>query len=384
MALVYGPEELVEGRGLGYRDLRGPNPALVYARCRPSRTAAGTVEDFGLLVEARAGFCTQLAGHRPGPIFIDVRAPGGGAALLLLTSVLALLGRRARTGAGGWAETSLYDGMLATLGCMIGRSERAAPEIEGYWEKGSTFPNFLYRCADGELIQVWFGGKGMYAKLIEVLGDEPSAGGYYSDQMTGKLGARAARWTSFFATRPRGDWIRLLRAAGVACEPVLGPGELLADPHLAETGLAVRRAGRAATARSCSARPIAVRPLRRTPVRPLAPNEPSSPPRPPSPGRPEGGRLLGVRGRSARRAGPRRPRAPTSSRSSRPRARRCARPPTPWRRASGASAAWRWTSARRRPGPWSSGCWPGPTSSCTTSGSACPNGSASTRTRWPG
>ena len=45
---------------------------------------------------------------------------------------------------------------------MIGRSERAAPEIEGYWEKGSTFPNFLYRCADGELIQVWFGGKGMY------------------------------------------------------------------------------------------------------------------------------------------------------------------------------------------------------------------------------
>jgi len=44
--------------------------------------------------------------------------------------VLALLLRRARTGAGGWAETSLYDGMLATLGCMIGRSERAAPEIE--------------------------------------------------------------------------------------------------------------------------------------------------------------------------------------------------------------------------------------------------------------
>ena len=44
-----------------------------------------------------------------------------------------------------------------------GRSERAAPEIESYWEKGSTFPNFLYRCGDGELIQVWFGGKGMVA-----------------------------------------------------------------------------------------------------------------------------------------------------------------------------------------------------------------------------
>ena len=40
----------------------------------------------------------------------------------------------------------------------------------------------------------------------------------------------------------------------MACEPVLGPGELLADPHLAETGLAVRRQA-AATTTSWSARP---------------------------------------------------------------------------------------------------------------------------------
>jgi crotonobetainyl-CoA:carnitine CoA-transferase CaiB-like acyl-CoA transferase len=240
VVLAYGPEELVEARGLGYQDVCAANPAVVYARCRPSRAAWGAVPDFGLLVEARAGFCTQLAGHRPGPIFVDVRAAGMGTAALLTTSVLGLLYRRARTGSGGWAETSLYDGMLATLGCMIGRSERAAPEIEGYWEKGSTFPNFLYRCADGELLQVWFGGKGMYAKLISVLGDEPSEEGYYSDQMTGKLGERARRWGSFFTARTRAEWVRLLREAGVACEPVLGPGEILADPHLAETGLAVR------------------------------------------------------------------------------------------------------------------------------------------------
>ncbi|GAA2734277.1 CaiB/BaiF CoA-transferase family protein [Actinocorallia aurantiaca] len=241
VALVYGPEELVERRGLGYREPAAANPSLVYARCRPSRTAKGAVADHGLLVEAAAGFCTQLAGHRPGPIFADVRAPGIGTASLLTVSVLGLLRRRALTGEGGWAETSLYDGMLATLGCMIGRSERAAPEIEGYWEKGSTFPNFLYRCADGELIQVWFGGKGMYASLIGVLGDEPSEEGYYADQMTGRLGVRAERWVSLFAKRPRDVWIRELREAGVACEPVLGPGEALADPHSAEVGLAVTR-----------------------------------------------------------------------------------------------------------------------------------------------
>ena len=228
--------------GLGFRDLHDGNPGLVYARCRPSRTANGTVDDYGLLVEANAGFCTQLAGHRPGPIFVDARATGSGAAFLLTASVLALLCRRAETGAGGWAETSLYDGMLSTLGCMIGRSERAPVEVESYWEHGSTFPNFLYRCADGELIQVWFGGKGMYAKLLEVLGDEPSAEGYYSDQVKGLLNERAVRWRSFFDQQPRDVWIARLREAGVPCEPVFAPGEALDDTHLHEIGLAVPRA----------------------------------------------------------------------------------------------------------------------------------------------
>jgi crotonobetainyl-CoA:carnitine CoA-transferase CaiB-like acyl-CoA transferase len=241
LVLVYGPEDLVEERGLGFDAVEAVNPAISYLRCRPSRNATGQVEDYGLLVEAWSGFCAQLAGHRPGPIFVDVRATGIGTAALLTVSALGLLRRYVQTGAGGWAETSLYDGMLATLGCMIGRSERAAAEIEGYWEKGSTFPNFLYRCADGELIQVWFGGKGMYTSLIEVLGDEPSAEGYYTDQMTGKLGERAARWKSFFPKKPRAEWIELIRAAGVACEPVLRPGGALRDPHLREVGLAETR-----------------------------------------------------------------------------------------------------------------------------------------------
>jgi crotonobetainyl-CoA:carnitine CoA-transferase CaiB-like acyl-CoA transferase len=93
--------------------------APVVVRCRG---------EWGLLVEAGAGFCTQLAGHREGPIFVDVRATGSGTAFVITASVLALLLQ-----GGGRVETSLYDGMLATLGCMIGRSERAAPEIEGYW-----------------------------------------------------------------------------------------------------------------------------------------------------------------------------------------------------------------------------------------------------------
>jgi crotonobetainyl-CoA:carnitine CoA-transferase CaiB-like acyl-CoA transferase len=282
--LMYGSEELVEGRGLGYADLSRALPHLIYARCRPSRTSTGSFEDYGILVEARSGFCTQLTGHRPGPNFVDVRAAGSGAAFLLATSVLALLRRRALSGEGGWAETSLYDGMLATLGCMIGRSERAGPEIETYWEKGSWFPNFLYRCADDQLVQVWFGGKGMYAKLIEVLGDEPSDQGYYTDQATGALNDRALRWKAAFATQPRHVWIERFRAVGVACEPVLGPGEVLTDPHATEAGLAIsRREGGHNDV--VVATPIA--------VLPLGSDEPTVPPPPTVAG--EGGLLQGIK-----------------------------------------------------------------------------------------
>jgi crotonobetainyl-CoA:carnitine CoA-transferase CaiB-like acyl-CoA transferase len=244
VALLYGSEDRIEHQGLGYDELSQLNPCLIHARCRPSRTARGAIADYSLLVEAQAGFCTQLTSqHRPGPILVDVRAAGAGAALLLTTSVLALLRRRALSGnggIGGWTETSLYDGMLATLGTMIGRAEHAPAHVDSYWEKGSTFPNFMYRCADDELIQVWFGGKGMYEKLIEVIGDEPSTRGYYADQVSGGLNARALRWRATFAQKPRDVWMMQLRAAGVACEPVLAPGDALSDPHLAEVGLAVQ------------------------------------------------------------------------------------------------------------------------------------------------
>jgi crotonobetainyl-CoA:carnitine CoA-transferase CaiB-like acyl-CoA transferase len=211
-------------------------PEQVVVRC-------DTEDGYTFLVEARAGFCTQLAAHRPGPMLVDVKASASGTAWLMTVSALELLRRRFLTGRGGEAETSLYDGLLATLGCMIGRSERATPKIESYWAEGSFFPNFLYRCADGELLQIWFGGKGMYPKVIEVLGDEPSEEGYYAEQMNGLLNARAERWKEVFLHEDRPYWIHRLRSAGVACEPVLAPGEALADPHLAAVGLAVEDDG---------------------------------------------------------------------------------------------------------------------------------------------
>ena len=352
VAFVYGPEALVEGRGLGYDDVGAANPTLVYARCRPSRTATGEVDDYALLVEARAGFCTPA--RRP-PRRARCSSTCGPAPpaprSCSTTSALALLRRRALTGAGGWAETSLYDGMLATLGCMIGRSERAAPKIESYWAEGSFFPNFLYRCADGELLQIWFGGKGMYAKVIEVLGDEPSEDGYYAEQMNGLLSARAERWRAVFATRaPRGvdraaaGGRRGLRA-GARRRARRSPTRT--SPRSAWPSRAGDDGHDDVVARL--ARSHVVPPLPRPP-----PTEPPTGDRPRA-GRPARGRagrgLLGLRRRAAGRRGARRPRRRRRQGRAARRARRCAPPPTPSPPASGASAASPSTSPTRRPGP---------------------------------
>ena len=337
-------------------DLRGGHPGLVYARCRPSRTAD------------RRGRRLRPARRGPGRVLHPARRPPARADLRRRAGA----GRRRRASCspprrwrccaagrspapGGWAETSLYDGMLATLGCMIGRSERAAPEIESYWAKGSSFPNFLYRCADGELVQIWFGGKGMYAKLIEVLGDEPSDEGYYADQMNGPLqrpgGAVAGRLRHPAPGRCGSSGSGRPASRASRCS---APARRWPTPTWPRSAWPCARSDGGhddvrASPRRSSVAPAGRRRRRRRRRRPT-----------PMPRRTERRRRRLLDGRAgastSRRSWPGRspPRcwptsAPRSSRSSRPRARRCGPPPTPSPPASGASAAWPSTSARPRP-----------------------------------
>ena len=115
---------------------RSSTPAA--ARAAPRREPSTTT---ACSSRPAPGFCTQLAGHRAGP---DLRRRAGrrqpAPRSCSPPRCWPCCCRRAQTGTGGWAETSLYDGMLATLGCMIGRSERAPAEVEAYWERARPSP----------------------------------------------------------------------------------------------------------------------------------------------------------------------------------------------------------------------------------------------------
>lgn len=239
--VLAGPEELVERRGLSYRELSRVNPGLVVVRIRPSHNALGPMPDLELLVAARAGLLTQIRSHRPGPAFADLAVASAGAGLSATAGALARLYERAGTGRGGWVETSLYEGLSAILPMIIGRVAHDSPSTTLLWRNQGPAEALAYRCADGEYVQLWFGAKGAYEDFLAQMGDPPSERGYTADLISGAMVERGTRWAATFATRDREHWMAELAGHKFRCEPVLRPGEALRDGSI---GLAVEDADR--------------------------------------------------------------------------------------------------------------------------------------------
>jgi crotonobetainyl-CoA:carnitine CoA-transferase CaiB-like acyl-CoA transferase len=247
--LLAGPEGRLERHGIAYPGLSRVNPRLITARVRPSVTDKGPVEDYELLVAARAGLLSQIRAHRQSPAdrtspaFNDLSVGAAGAGLSAAVGVLALLYQREATGQGGWAETSLHDGMAALLPMIIGTVERHSPPTTLLWQNQGPGEALSYRCEDGEYVQLWFGAKGAFEAFLEHIGDPPSEVGYNAELMSDAMEIRGKRWAEMFATRDRDWWVSDLAGQKFRCEPVLRPGEALRDPHVRQVGLAVDEGG---------------------------------------------------------------------------------------------------------------------------------------------
>jgi crotonobetainyl-CoA:carnitine CoA-transferase CaiB-like acyl-CoA transferase len=237
-----GDEAAIEGQGIGVRPLLRANPRLVAVRIRPSFNARGQLPDLELLVAARAGLATQIRPHVPGrPVAPDLAVGQTGAALSAAVGALAGLYERENTGTGRWAETSIYDGFQAMLPMIMGRVEHPSPTTRLLWQQQGPAEALVYRCADGEYLQLWFGAKGAYEEFLAHIGDPPSEQGYNADMISGAMVERGERWADRFATRDRDYWLGDLAGHNFRCEPVLRPGEALLDGHVRQMGLAEER-----------------------------------------------------------------------------------------------------------------------------------------------
>ena len=205
--------------GLGYEQLRGDQPGLVYCSITGFGSGAGAdLPGYDLLVQALGGLMS-ITGEPDGePQKVGVALVDILAGLFATVGILAALRHRDATGEGQLVEVNLLQALLAGLvnqasaytiaGVVAGRLGNAHPSISPYE---------LYETGDGEVV-VAVGNERQFAALCEVIGAPELA----TDARFATNGDRVANrevlraeLLARLATRPAADWARELTAARV-------------------------------------------------------------------------------------------------------------------------------------------------------------------------
>ncbi len=223
--------------GIDEPTLRAVNPALVYCSITGyGRTGADRDRPaHDGLVQARLGMQNEQPGLRPGPVFLHTPLPSFGAALLASVGIRAALLARERTGRGQGVETSLAQGGLLWMTQVWKRAERPTPPLHELWRVKELPPTPCFEAADGE----WFHPmpQGVPVALAH-LGRDPgeinmmaAAFGDYDDRRAYFDAVR-----ELYLQRPRDEWVALLQAADVSCQPVGSAEAALDHPQLVHNG----------------------------------------------------------------------------------------------------------------------------------------------------
>jgi crotonobetainyl-CoA:carnitine CoA-transferase CaiB-like acyl-CoA transferase len=192
------------------------------------------------LVHALVGTTGEQIGMRPAPIFEGMPFAAIGAGQLAVVGILAALHRRGVDGRGRHIETSLYDGALLYLTMLWGDSD-AGGGMHTPGRSRMIVRSFL--CADGEYLGVHTGAVGAFKRLMDVLGlaDRVRSGTTPQEMGVPLDDAEAAiladEIPAIFESKPRAEWLDLLRAADVCAVEHLHACEAFDQPQVRHNGM---------------------------------------------------------------------------------------------------------------------------------------------------
>lgn len=157
--------------GLGYEDLRGENPGLVYCSLTGFGSGAGAeLPGYDLLIQAMGGLMS-ITGEPDGPpqkagvALVDVIA-----GLFATVGILAALRHRDRSGEGQRVEVDLFSSLLAAL-VNQGSAYTVAGSVAQ--RMGNSHPSIapydVYAASDGDIVLA-VGNDAQFGRLCEVLG----------------------------------------------------------------------------------------------------------------------------------------------------------------------------------------------------------------------
>jgi alpha-methylacyl-CoA racemase len=224
-----------ERLGIGPDDCAAVNPRLIYARITgwgqdgPLAQTAG--HDINYLSQTGA---LSALGYRDRPPIppLNLVADFGGGSMLVLLGIVVALYERERSGRGQVVDAAMVDGvsLLAQMMWTMKSTGALRDERESFVLDGGAPFYRCYETSDGKYMAVGAIEPQFFAALLTGLGLSP-------DEVPGQLdiGSYQRMYDVFaerFASRTRGEWIRVFAGTDACVTPVLTWREAAASDHL--------------------------------------------------------------------------------------------------------------------------------------------------------
>jgi crotonobetainyl-CoA:carnitine CoA-transferase CaiB-like acyl-CoA transferase len=233
--------------GIDYQALRPHNPRLIYASASgygPEGPDSGE-PSFDYLGQARSGIMNAVSVATPEPIYIQGGIADQMGAVMIAYGVLAALLARERYGVGQEVDASHLGSMMALQGLNVVARTIQGKEFNRQTREVAFNPLWNhYRCADGRWLCLGMLQPDRYWKdFCAAIGKPELAGDPRFAEMKTR-GKNAAELIAIldaaFASRPRDDWMRILKAGGDFIYTVVNSvADLPADPQVRANGYIV-------------------------------------------------------------------------------------------------------------------------------------------------
>lgn len=234
----------LEKYGLGYDDLKGDFPRLVYCAITGFGQTGPYAEQPGydLLAQAMGGLMSITGPADGDPHKVGVATADIYTGLYAAVSILAALRHRDATGQGQMIDLGLLDVQAACLAnvALNHLTTGAVPKRLGN-KHPSIVPYEVFPASDGYVVFA-VGNDGQYKRFCALIERSDLADDPRFATNKARVDNRAELipvLRDITVTRPRAEWIALCSKANVPCGPVNTIDEVFADPQVQSRGMKI-------------------------------------------------------------------------------------------------------------------------------------------------
>ncbi|MEP6722205.1 MAG: CoA transferase [Variovorax sp.] len=247
----YRPGALTKA-GLGYEELAGRNPGLIYCSISayghtgPDSHRAG----FGLIAEAKSGIMQMVGNPGEAPPLLRISLGDMYTGIHAVAAINAALFGRVKSGQGQHIDMALYDTLVSmheyAVQCYTLSDGKEVPVQTGHDMPNSTLYG-VFRAQDGDLViaaqvdDAW----NRFAALVAQTGGPAGFGD--DTRLHTAAGRNASRLEilpivkAWVAQRPVAEVLKALDEIDVPCAKVQRIDEVLADPQIQARGMVVEQ-----------------------------------------------------------------------------------------------------------------------------------------------